>query len=153
MSEVVSLAAYSQSEAARSGERDRAGGVYPPPAGTFTEALADSITVSGNGYRRAGKPPPFFDRRELDQILNLYSIMVSAGEWRDYAIGQQGDSCSFDVFRRSCDAPLYRIVKMPKLARRQGAYSVVSAGGRVLKRGPTLAMVLKLFDRRRFRVV
>ncbi len=98
-------------------------------------------------------PPPFFDRRELDLILGLYAVMVAAGEWRDYAIGQDGESCSFDIFPRACDVPLYRIVKTPKLARRQGAYSIVAAGGRVLRRGASLAAALRLFDRERFQIV
>ena len=43
--------------------------------------------------------------------------------------------------------PLFRIEKNPKLARKQGAFSVVSAGGLILKRGHELDVVLKLFDK------
>ncbi|WP_421856190.1 DUF2794 domain-containing protein [Oricola sp.] len=88
-----------------------------------------------------------FDRRELDQLLRIYSLMVGAGEWRDYAIDQLRDRAVFSVFRRSSEMPLYRIEKNPKLARRQGAYSVVSASGQILKRGHELANVLKIFDK------
>jgi hypothetical protein len=103
---------------------------------------------------RAGKVPDvFFDRRELGQILNLYAMMVGAGEWRDYAIGHDPESCCFAVFRRSADAPLFRILKMPKLAKRQGAYAVLSAGGRVLKRGKTLGAALNIFKRAKLQVV
>ena len=52
----------------------------------------------------------------------------------------------FSVFRRSSEMPLYRIVKDPALARRQGAYSVVAATGLILKRGPELSRVLKVLD-------
>src|SRR5918998_3971719 len=68
-----------------------------------------------------------FDRRELDRILNLYGRMVAAGEWRDYAIDFLRDRAVFSVFRRASEMPLYRIEKDPRLARRQGAYSVISA--------------------------
>lgn len=88
-----------------------------------------------------------FDRRELSQILNVYGRMVAAGEWRDYAIDMLKDRAVFSVFRRTSEMPLYRIVKDPKLARRQGAYQVVAAGGVVLKRGHDLPAVLKVFDR------
>nr|WP_246717073.1 DUF2794 domain-containing protein [Oricola nitratireducens] len=88
-----------------------------------------------------------FDRRELDQILRIYSLMVGAGEWRDYAIDHLKDRAVFSVFRRSSEVPLYRIEKTPKLARRQGAFSVVAASGMVLKRGHELANVLKVFDK------
>ena len=43
--------------------------------------------------------------------------------------------------------PIYRIEKNPRLARRQGAYSVVSVTGMILKRGPELDRVLRAIDR------
>lgn len=97
--------------------------------------------------------PIFFNRRELDTILNVYGRMVAIGEWRDYAIDGLRDSAVFSVFRRTSEMPLYRIEKQPKLARRQGAYAVVSATGHILKRGHDLAQVLRVFDRKRFQVI
>lgn len=88
-----------------------------------------------------------FDRRELEQILWLYGRMVAAGEWRDYAIDFLRDRAVFSVFRRSSEVPIYSIVKDPRLARKQGAYSVVAAGGQVLKRGHELPRVLRVLDR------
>lgn len=89
-----------------------------------------------------------FDRQELRQILEVYGRMVAAGEWRDYAIDHLRDSAIFSVFRRSSEVPLYRIVKNPKLARKQGAYSVVAQTGLILKRGPDLRRVLEAIERR-----
>ncbi|MGO4407863.1 DUF2794 domain-containing protein [Bosea sp. RAF48] len=89
-----------------------------------------------------------FDRRELNELLNLYGRMVAAGEWRDYAIDFLKDKAQFSVFRRSSEMPIYRIVKDPALARRQGAYSVVAATGLILKRGSELSRVLKVLDRK-----
>ena len=63
---------------------------------------------------------------------------MAAGEWRDYAIDFGRDKAVFSVFRRASEVPLYRIEKCPKLARRQGAYSVVAATGLILKRGNEL---------------
>jgi len=74
--------------------------------------------------------------------------MVAAGEWRDYAIDAMKDKAVFSVFRRASEAPLYRIEKTPKLARRQGAYSVISATGLILKRGHDLSRVLRSIDKR-----
>ncbi len=90
-----------------------------------------------------------FDRRELDTILRLYGRMVADGEWRDYAIDLLKDRAVFSVFRRSSEMPLYRIEKDPKLARRQGAYSIVATGGMILKRGHDLAQVLKVLDKKK----
>lgn len=88
-----------------------------------------------------------FDRRELDRILDLYGRMVAAGEWRDYAIDFLKDKAVFSIFRRAMDVPLYRIEKDPKLARRQGAYSVISQTGLILKRGPDLPRVLAVLEK------
>ena len=87
-----------------------------------------------------------FDRSELDRILDLYGRMVAAGEWRDYAIDFLKDRAVFSVFRRASEMPIYRIEKNPRLARRQGAYSVVSITGLILKRGHELDRVLRVLD-------
>ena len=88
-----------------------------------------------------------FDRRELDRILDLYGRKVAAGEWRDYAIDFLKDRAVFSVFRRASEMPIYRIEKDPRLARRQGAYSVVSITGLILKRGHELDRVLRVLDK------
>ena len=88
-----------------------------------------------------------FSRRELDRILGLYGRKVAAGEWRDYAIDFLKDRAVFSVFRRSAEVPLYRIEKNPKLARRQGAYSVISATGLIVRRGHELDRVLRAIDK------
>jgi hypothetical protein len=87
-----------------------------------------------------------FSRRELFRILDLYGRKVAAGEWRDYAIDFEKDRAVFSVFRRSCEMPIYRIEKSPRLARKQGAYSVVSVTGLILKRGHELDRVLRVLD-------
>ncbi|MDQ2079190.1 DUF2794 domain-containing protein [Xanthobacteraceae bacterium Astr-EGSB] len=88
-----------------------------------------------------------FSRRELDRILSLYGRKVAAGEWRDYAIDFLKDRAVFSVFRRASEMPIYRIEKSPKLARRQGAYSVVSATGLIVRRGHELDRVLRAIDK------
>src|SRR5262249_17734602 len=88
-----------------------------------------------------------FDRGELDRIFNLYGRMVAAGQWRDYAIDYLGERAVFSVFRRSSEFPVYRIEKNPRLSRRQGAYSVISATGLIVRRGHELGRVLRSIDR------
>jgi hypothetical protein len=88
-----------------------------------------------------------FSRRELSRILGLYGRKVAAGEWRDYAIDFLRDRAVFSVFRRCSEVPIYRIEKAPRLARRQGAYSVISATGLIVKRGHELDRVLRVLDK------
>jgi hypothetical protein len=89
-----------------------------------------------------------FNRLELNRILNLYGRMVAAGEWRDYAIDFLKDKAVFSIFRRASEVPIYRIEKDPRLARKQGVYSVISAGGLILRRGHELERVLLVIDRK-----
>ena len=98
--------------------------------------------------RRAAAPAPHvtFSRRELNRILDLYGRKVAAGEWRDYAIDFLRDRAVFSVFRRASEVPIYRIEKSPKLARRQGTYSVISATGLIVRRGHELDRVLRAID-------
>ena len=83
-----------------------------------------------------------FNRLELNRILNLYGRMVADGEWRDYSIDFLRDRAVFSVFRRASEVPIYRIEKDPRLARKQGMYSVISATGLILRRGHELERVL-----------
>lgn len=108
---------------------------------------ADASIVRLGDNRRARLPVSFL-RAELERILRLYGRMVAAGEWRDYAIDHLPERAVFSVYRRSAELPMFRIVKDPALARRQGAFAVVAADGRILKRGHDLDRVLAVFDRR-----
>jgi len=123
-------------------------GSVPAPTGT---GASTSVVVSGP--QAANQPPATpvtsFDRRELNSILRVYGRKVAEGEWRDYAIDFQRDEAVFSIFRRASEMPLFRVVKDMRLARRQGAYSVVAAGGMILKRGPDLDRVLAVLDKKR----
>ncbi|MBJ6132492.1 DUF2794 domain-containing protein [Ochrobactrum sp. Q0168] len=88
-----------------------------------------------------------FDRHELGKILNIYGRMVAGGAWRDYAIDHLSDRAVFSIFRRASEVPLFRIEKNPKLAQKQGAYSVIAASGLIMKRGHELERVLRVFDK------
>jgi Protein of unknown function (DUF2794) len=89
-----------------------------------------------------------FNRFELSRILNLYGRMVADGEWRDYSIDFLRDRAVFSVFRRASEVPIYRIEKEPRLVRKQGIYSVISATGLILRRGHELDRVLLAIDRK-----
>jgi hypothetical protein len=87
-----------------------------------------------------------FDRSELNRILSVYGRMVAAGEWRDYALDFLEDAAVFSIFRHAAEMPLFRVEKRPRA--KQGPYSVIAAGGMILKRGHELAQVLKIFDKK-----
>ncbi|WP_343313284.1 DUF2794 domain-containing protein [Brucella sp. BE17] len=107
--------------------------------------------ITLNAAKAPAAPPPAptvsFDRHELGKILNIYGRMVASGVWRDYAIDLLSDRAVFSVFRRTSEVPLFRIEKNPKLAQKQGAYSVIAASGLIMKRGHELERVLRVFDK------
>jgi len=70
--------------------------------------------------------------RRRNRVIAPYAL-------RDRAV------CS--VFRRASETPIYRIEKSPKLACRQGAYSVISATELVVRRGHELDPVLRAIDK------
>jgi hypothetical protein len=113
-------------------------------------AVARSAAASPPNNPATTAPPNrvTFNRLELNRILNLYGRMVADGEWRDYAIDFLKDRAVFSVFRRASEVPIYRIEKDPRLARKQGMYSVISATGLILRRGHELERVLLAIDRK-----
>lgn len=114
----------------------------PAPRLRVVQAPAPS-----QGPNPAAPPLVSFDRRELGLILNVYGRKVAAGEWRDYAIDFGRQVAVFSIYRRTSEVPLYRIEKDPRLARKQGAYAVIAAGGLVMKRGSDLGRVLSVLDK------
>jgi len=124
---------------------------------TFIPFPAPSISdrSSGNRPSGGGRHPSqvFFDRFELNRILNIYGRMVAAGKWKDYAIDMMSEEAVFSIFRRASEMPVYRIIKAPMLARRQGAWRIVGMNGQVMKRGHDLKQVLTLFERKFVKLV
>lgn len=111
--------------------------------------------------KRSARHRVHFSKRELCRILDVYGRMVAAGIWRDYAIDDTGDDSgesgggrvAFSVFRHSSEMPAYRIIKEPRLAKRQGAYAVIGGQGQILKRGKSIENILRLFDGKPLRLV
>ena len=111
--------------------------------------MSDPVEMAPRPGRSSGRRTPasvFWDRRELDAILSVYGRRVASGEWRDYAMSGLMDKAVFAVYRRASEMPIYRIEKNPKLRNRQGAYSVISATGTILKRGHDLRQVLRVLE-------
>ena len=112
-----------------------------------------SLSGEARDMSPAAVPQVTFDRHELNRILTIYGRMVAAGEWRDYALDFLDEMAVFSIFRRASEVPLFRIEKRPRLRARQGQYSVVAAGGIILRRGHELAQVLRIFDKKLIRAL
>ncbi|HZS84094.1 MAG TPA: DUF2794 domain-containing protein [Stellaceae bacterium] len=96
------------------------------------------------------KPSPgtvYFDRRELNELLALYSRHVIRGIWRDYAIDHRDGFALFSVFRNSHEGAAYCIMKSAG-GNRQSADFEVFAGREKLAAARTLAEALAVFRKK-----
>ena len=111
--------------------------------------MSETQAAIGNLYRladrRTRKRIVSFTRGELSRLLNVYSLRVASGEWRDYAIDFRPGMAIFSIFRHTAEQPLFAIAKVPGTA--QGGYMVYN-GPRKLAHGDTLEDVLRVFDRK-----
>jgi Protein of unknown function (DUF2794) len=96
--------------------------------------------------QRARRRIVSFDRRELSRLLNLYSMRVASGEWRDYAIDFRPGMAIFSIFRHTAEQPLFAIAKIPGSG--SGGGYMVYNGPRKLAHGDSLEDVLRIFDRK-----
>ena len=53
----------------------------------------------------------FFEKDELQIILDLYAKMVSEGSWKDYGLSISSKQVSFSVFKNAAESALYKICK------------------------------------------
>ena len=103
------------------------------------------------GERSVPATPPA--TRSPSAGANSTASSVSMAAWSPPANGATTRSISSKTARCSpCSAaprevPIYRIEKDPRLARRQGAYSVISATGLIVRRGHELERVLRALDK------
>lgn len=117
-------------------------------SGSANAPTANIIAFPGSRPLQVG-----FERMELQRILDLYARMLTAGQWRDYAMDFDRDAASFSAFRRTAERPQARIEKRPALRGKQGMWTLFGEAGQVLKRGHDLANVLVPLERRLLKVV
>jgi hypothetical protein len=122
--------------------------------------MSDVVTLgsykparTGTEGRAGADPVVVYQRKELEVILQMYSRLVMAGHCRDYAMGFEKNQATFSMFRHASEGAYYRITKTPALARKQGAYAVLSAHGRILRRGHDLQAVLKVLEKKSLRLI
>ena len=81
---------------------------------------------------------PFFIKKELQTILNLYAKMVSNGTWKDYSFSSGSKEISFDVYQRASDQPVLRILKNLKPNYYNEKFLIKDKNGNILKKSENL---------------
>ena len=84
----------------------------------------------------------FFIKQELQCILNLYAKMVSNGTWKDYSFSSGAKEISFDVYQRSSERPVLRILKNLKPKYYNEKFLLKDNNGNVLKRSENLTQLI-----------
>ena len=87
-----------------------------------------------------------FNKRELGQLLSVYSSRVTNGEWKDYAIDHTPCMAIFSIFRRNSETPLYAIAKLTTHTGKKCNYLLFS-GGHIRHRAANIGDILAIFDK------
>ena len=84
----------------------------------------------------------FFIKQELQCILNLYAKMVSNGTWKDYSFSSGNKEISFDVYQRTSDRPVLRILKNLKPNYYNEKFLIKDKNGNILKKSEDLNQLI-----------
>tara|TARA_B100001121_G_C18531117_1_gene546050 strand:+ start:436 stop:777 length:342 start_codon:yes stop_codon:yes gene_type:complete len=88
----------------------------------------------------------FFEKNELQIILNLYAKMVSEGSWKDYGLNISSKQVGFSVFKNAAENALYKICKNFKPKNKNLKYLITDTNGKILRNSFDLKTLLKNTD-------
>jgi len=96
--------------------------------------------VINNGNK---KKDIFFNKTELQLILNLYAKMVSSGEWKDYGLSISKREVSFNVYHRTSEFPIYKITKNLKPKNENEKYLIKDVKNKTIKKSENLKSLIQ----------
>tara|TARA_B100000900_G_C20036252_1_gene496068 strand:- start:142 stop:483 length:342 start_codon:yes stop_codon:yes gene_type:complete len=85
---------------------------------------------------------PYFIKKELQTILNLYAKMVSNGSWKDYSLYTGSKEISFNIYKRASEKPFLRILKNLKPFHKNEKYQIKDKNGRVIQKSENLKLLI-----------
>jgi len=95
----------------------------------------------------------FFNKKELQTILNLYAKMVSNGEWKDYGLSISKKEVSFNIYHRTSDVPLYKITKNLKPKNENEKYLIKDSKNKIIKNSENLKNLIEKIIWKKFKLV
>ena len=102
----------------------------------------NKIRLVVNNESKRNEKEKFFIKKELQCILNLYARMVSNGTWKDYSFSSGSKEISFDVYQRTSDKPVLRILKNFKPIYVNEKFLIKDKNGNVLKKSENLNQLI-----------
>ena len=106
--------------------------------------------VINNGNK---KKDIFFNKTELQLILNLYAKMVSSGEWKDYGLSISKREVSFNVYHRTAGFPIYKITKNLKPKNKNEKYLIKDARNKTINNFENLQSLIKKITWKKLKLV
>ena len=85
----------------------------------------------------------FFNKTELQLILNLYAKMVSSGEWKDYGLSISKREVSFNVYHRTAEFPIYKITKNLKPKNENEKYLIKDVKNTTINKSENLKSLIQ----------
>ena len=85
----------------------------------------------------------FFEKKELQIILDLYAKMVSEGSWKDYGLSISSKQVSFSVFKNAAENAMYKICKNFKPNNKNLKYLITDSKGKILNNSHDLVILIK----------
>ena len=95
----------------------------------------------------------FFNKPELQSILNLYAEMVSSGEWKDYGLSISKKEVSFNVYHRTSEFPAYKITKNLKPKNKKEKYIIKDSQNKIIDNSENLQNLIKKIIWKKFKLV
>ena len=95
----------------------------------------------------------FFNKIELQIILNLYAKMVSGGEWKDYGLSISKKEVSFNVYHRASEYPAYKITKNLRPKNENEKYLIRDTQNKVINKSENLNNLIKKIIWKKFKLV
>ena len=95
----------------------------------------------------------FFNKTELQLILNLYATMVSGGEWKDYGLSISKREVSFNVYHRTSEFPIYKITKNLKPKNENEKYLIKNARNETINSFDNLQSLIKKITWKKLKLV
>ena len=90
----------------------------------------------------------FFNKKELQEILNIYGSMVSSGEWKDYGIYVSKNIVSFEIYRKATENPLFEIIKNLNY-KKNNKYQLKDSSGVIIKTSDALSSIIKVISKKK----
>ena len=95
----------------------------------------------------------FFNKVELQIILNLYAKMVSGGDWKDYGLSISKKEVSFNVYHRASEFPAYKITKKLKPKNKNEKYVIRDSQNKILGNSKSLETLITKIMWKKFKLV